>query len=63
MPYHSDGSKIKNPTRGQRAAYHKQKSQANQIRKAATKHSENPHTRLYGGSNVGGASIGGGSSA
>ena len=55
MPYNSDGSKIKNPTKSQHAAYMRQK--------AATKHSQNPHARLYAGSNAGGASIGGGSAA
>ena len=50
MPYNADGSKTKNPTRGQRAAYNKQKSQARNIRKSSA-------------SNQGGGSIGGGTAA
>ena len=59
MPYNQDGPHKKNPTKKEWAQYHKQKGQADSIRKAATKHSSNPQTRLYGGSNAGGASIGG----
>lgn len=49
MPYDQNGKKIKNPTRGQRAQYNKQKSQARKLRKSSA-------------SNQGGASIGGGTS-
>ena len=51
MPYNADGSKTKNPTRGQRAAYNKQKSQAKKMRKDAS------------GGKTGGAAIGGGAAA
>jgi hypothetical protein len=52
MPYNADGSKTKNPTRGQRAQYNRQKAQARAMR---------PKTKTSA-SNQGGASIGGGTS-